>query len=212
MRQYERLLDRIKASENIKRTSFVVDPSPLEFFEPEETIEFHASRLLFLLRFCGSELEEGSAIKGRTKLAKLDFFLRYPIYLNKALQKLGREDIALHLEEHETQSIEATMIRYKYGPWDKKYYDVFAYLIAKGLMVIVYKGGIDHFVLTPGGEVVVEMLLQQDVYRELVNRCRVIKKALGKRSGKSLKEFIYRNFPEIVRQPVGSIIEGMYHV
>lgn len=212
MRQSERLIDRIRENENMKRTSFTVDPSPLKFFEPEETIEFHASRLLLLLRFCSSELEEGPAIKGRTKLAKLDFFLRYPIYLSEALQKLGREDLAFHLEERETHSIEATMIRYKYGPWDKKYYDIFAYLIAKNLMVIVPKGGVDHFVLTLEGEAVVEMLLQQNAYRELVNRCQVIRKALGRRSGKSLKEFIYRNFPEIVRQPIGSIIGRMYHV
>ena len=212
MGQSDRLLDKITADEDIKCISFTVDPRPLVFFEPEDTIEFHASRLLLLLKFCGSELEEGPAIKGRTKLAKLDFFLRYPIYLNKALQKLRREDLTLHLEERETQSIEATMIRYKYGPWDKKYYDVFAYLVAKGLMAIVSKGGVDHFVLTPEGEAVIEMLLQQDAYNELVNRCQVIKKALGRRSGKSLREFIYRNFPEIVRQPVGSIIERVYHV
>jgi len=212
MSQFESFLDAITANENIKHVSFMVDSSPLLFFELQDAIEFHASRLLLLIKFCGSEIEEGPAIKGRTKLAKLDFFLRYPFYLNKALQKLGREDLALHLEERETRSIEATMIRYKYGPWDKKYYDVFAYLMAKGLMAIVPKGGIDHFALTPEGEAVVEMFLRQDAYNELVKRCQIIKKALGRRSGASLKEFIYRNFPEIVRQSVGSIIEGVYHV
>jgi len=212
MNQSESLFSTITANEDIKRVSFTVDPSPLLFLEPRDATEFHASRLLLLLKFCGSEIEEGPAIKGRTKLAKLDFFLRYPFYLNKALQKLGRKDLVLHLEERETRSIEAAMIRYKYGPWDKKYYDIFAYLVAKGLMAIVPKGGIDHFVLTPEGEAVVEMFLQQDAYNELVKRCQIIKRALGRRSGESLKEFIYRNFPEIVRQSIGSIIEGVYHV
>jgi len=212
MSQSKNLFDTIAASEDAKRVSFTADPSPVTFFEPQDAVEFHAGRLLLLLKFCGVDLEEGLAIKGRTKLAKLDFFLRYPIYLDKALKKLGREDLGLHLEERETQSIEATMVRYRYGPWDSKYYDVFAYLVSKGLMAVVPKGGVDHFILTSAGETAVEKLLEEDSYSELAKRCQITKRALGRRSGESLKKFIYRNFPEIVRQPIGSVIKGVYDV
>ena len=209
MRHSEYLLDKITADSNIRSVSFTVDPSPLAFCEPEDTAEFHASRLLLLLRFCGSDLEEGHAIDGRTKLAKLDFLLRYPTYLKQALQKHGREDLVFHLEERETQSIEAKMIRYKYGPWDDRYYDIFAYLLAKNLVTIVPKGGVDHFVLTHEGEVAVEMLLQDNAYGQMVHRCQVIRKAFGRLSGKGLRQLIYRYFPEIVRQPFGSTIKGV---
>lgn len=205
-------MDNISASDSAKHTSFIVDPSPIVFLDPQNEIEFHASRLLLLIKFCGKELSEGQAVKGRTKLAKLDFFLRYPLYLKKALKKLNRENLGLHLEKYEKHSIEAEMIRYKYGPWDSMYYDVFAYLVSKGFIIISPIGGVDHFILAPAGEDVVKKLLEEKDFSEIALRCRIIKKALGKRSGASLKNFIYENFPEIVQQPIGSVIEGIYDV
>ena len=52
---------------------------------PEDFTELHAGRLLLLIYLVG----QGSRkikIKSRTKLAKLDFFLRYPSYLKKAIE------------------------------------------------------------------------------------------------------------------------------
>jgi hypothetical protein len=210
MNRVYNFLNNISANTSAKHTSFTVDPSPIVFFDPQDDIEFHASRLLFLIKFCGKELAEGQAIKGRTKLAKLDFFLRYPLYLERALKKLDRENLDVDLKKYEKYSIEAKMIRYKYGPWDSMYYDVFAYLVSKGLMVISPIGGVDHFILTSAGEDVVEQLLEEKSFNEMALRCRIIKKALGRRSGASLKNFIYECFPEIVQQPVGSVIEGVY--
>ena len=43
-------------------------------------------------------------LEGRTKLAKLDFFLRYPSYLSKALDIIGAGPIAT--SETETDNIE----------------------------------------------------------------------------------------------------------
>jgi hypothetical protein len=53
-----------------------------------ENLAYHAGRLLLLISLCGkprnmkSEILPG--IEGRTLLAKLDFFLRYPSYLRRA--------------------------------------------------------------------------------------------------------------------------------
>ncbi|MEN8221563.1 MAG: hypothetical protein ABFS56_35525 [Pseudomonadota bacterium] len=139
-------------------------------------------------------MENGEhSIKGRTKLAKLDFFLRYPVYLEKALDKLKKG--RLTLEEHEKQNIETRMIRYKYGPWDEKYYDVWAYLLAKGLIVIKPINGIDYFLITPQGKAAVDSLLGLETYNVIKKRCQVIKKSLAKRK---------------VGQPIGSTIKGVY--
>jgi hypothetical protein len=40
----------------------------------DSVVEFHAARLLLLLNLCGT----AGRIDGLTKLAKLDFFVRYP--------------------------------------------------------------------------------------------------------------------------------------
>lgn len=210
MNRVNSLMDNISAGKSSKCTSFTVDQSPIVFSDPQDDIEFHASRLLLLIQFCGKELPEGRAIKGRTKLAKLDFFLRYPLYLEKALKKLNRENLDLHLEKREKHSIEAEMIRYKYGPWDSIYYDVFAYLASKGLMTVSPIVGVDHFILTSTGEDAVKELLEEEGFTEMASRCQIIKKALGKKSGASLKNFIYKNFPKIVQQPIGTVIQGVY--
>lgn len=215
MTQSQQLLELLQANDAIKRTSFVVDETPLEFFEPEDSLEFHASRLLFLLRYCSvDKFDEGmTGIKGRTKLAKLDFFLRYPMYLEQALRAPEFEALRLgfHLEERERHSIEAKMIRYKYGPWDSKYYDVFAYLLAKGLIVIKIKDGVDYFIITESGSDAVEKLLQHGPYTELTDRCQIIKRTLARFQGTWLKNFIYRRFPQIVGQPLGRSIEGVFY-
>ncbi|MGW1659448.1 hypothetical protein [Streptomyces atratus] len=50
-------------------------------WDPDDSPDFHAARLLLLIHLCG---QQGSYIAGRTKFARLDFFLRYPGFLERA--------------------------------------------------------------------------------------------------------------------------------
>jgi hypothetical protein len=52
----------------------------------DDVLEFHAARLLLLLRHCGIS----NRIDGLTKLAKLDFFVRYPQFFAAISAKLGK--------------------------------------------------------------------------------------------------------------------------
>ena len=68
-----------------------------------ENIPYHVARLLILIGVCGlpqSDRKKFPAIQGRTLLAKLDFFMRYPKYLKKAGNILGYEltDVQLGLK------------------------------------------------------------------------------------------------------------------
>ncbi len=86
------------------------------------------------------------------------------------------------------------MIRYKYGPWDERYYDIFAFLVAKDLMEILpskTKG--DVFQLTKKGEAAVEELIEPE-FDELTNRCQLTDKLFGKSTGATIKRFIYHYF------------------
>src|SRR4051812_10653551 len=77
--------------------------------EADESIEFHAARVLLLIYYVGETSTK--KISGRTKLAKLDFFVRYPTYLVEAARiKHVKTSIA------PVARPESLMIRYKYGP------------------------------------------------------------------------------------------------
>lgn len=170
-------------------------PQPVPF--GNESLEFHATRLLFLLHYVGGKK---GRIVGRTKIAKLDFFVRYPIYLVKAAKKEGiTTNISIE------GSAESPMIRYKYGPWDHKYYNVFALLVARGLAIIEPSEKGDIFQITERGKLVVEELIGPD-FEEIVQRCEVVSKLFGSQKGSYIKDYIYSNFPEVVAKPLGEEI------
>jgi hypothetical protein len=178
-----------------------------------ENIAYHAARLLLLIAYCGKPRMARSAklpgVEGRTLLAKLDFFLRYPNYLVKAAQILRKEvsdgDIGI-TGEREAMSVESRMVRYRYGPWDHVYYPALAYLVGKQLIMIEPMQGADIFRLTPQGRVVSDQLSKDTAYKDLVRRAETVYKLFNKYSGNRLKDFIYDNFPEVVNRKLGETI------
>ncbi|HML39402.1 MAG TPA: hypothetical protein PKD23_01850 [Bellilinea sp.] len=166
----------------------------------EESIEFHAARILLLLKYVGGRK---SKIVGRTKLAKLDFFARYPVYLNKAAS-------IRNFEIHSKTIVrpESPMIRYRYGPWDKKYYNIFALLISKGLIEIKSSKDGDVFELTKRGNYAVSEM-QGAEFAPLIERCQLISDIFGGETGSGIKKFIYENFPEIVSLKLGEEINKL---
>lgn len=178
-------------------SGLVIDTSePRNYPTAEDSLEFHSARLLLLLRYTGGKY---SKISGRLKLAKLDFFVRYPSYLKKALE--ANATIVAPVDP------ESPMIRYKYGPWDNKYYDVFAFLVAKGLVSISPTKRGDEFALTDRGQEAVNELKGPD-FDEIINRCELVYKRFKDFSGTQLKDYIYNNFPEIVALPLNSEINS----
>lgn len=172
--------------------------------QENQDIQYHAARLLVLIGICGSPIS-APKIKGRTLLAKLDFFLRYPLYLDKAL----RIETGKSLEEllsYELNNVETRMIRYKYGPWDNVYYSVLAYLISKDLIFVELIKNVEHFGLTNSGSKLLEQIMQKDSYSLVVARARILKKVFGRWSGTKVKDFIYKWFPEVISMPIGQEI------
>jgi hypothetical protein len=178
-----------------------------------ETLAYHAARLLLLIRLCGKPRTGRSAtlpgIEGRTLLAKLDFFLRYPAYLKKAAEILKKdlvdEELGL-VPDNEVHSVESHMVRYLYGPWDHVYYPTLAYLIGKELVTVEMKGSTEVFRLTPTGRDVAGRLAQEQVYRDLAQRADTAYHLFNKYKGSGLKDFIYTYFPEVVNRELGAII------
>jgi hypothetical protein len=167
-----------------------------DLFQP--TVEAEARLLLLIEAFS----RKAHTLEGRTKLAKLDFFLRYPLYLKRALA-IRNVPEAEQLELLDAQdNIEARMVRYRYGPWDPAYYAILGRLIGKGLVesVPIDKG--IGYKATEKGIKISHELNDEEVWHDTTKRLDLLKKHLNL-SGSTLKQFIYSNFPEVAQASWG---------
>ena len=177
-----------------------------------ENLAYHVARLLILIGHTGkpkSSTEKLPAITGRTLLAKLDFFMRYPNYLRRASIKLGvrctDEDLGVAKTE-DINTIESRMVRYLYGPWDSAYYVALAYMIGKGLIEPPRATKVDIFRLTQKGRLVLKDLEADPAFVDLIQRADTVYKLFNAYNGSRLKLFIYQSFPEIVSHNLGEKI------
>ena len=156
----------------------------------DDLLEFHAARLLLLFKVCGV----AGRIDGLTKMAKLDFFVRYPLFFKEACKALG-------LETQSTETtVESSMIRFHYGPWDDRYYHVLAFLESTGLLEVTKVKNAFTLKLTEKGQSAAKQLADDDAYAPLVEQMKHVKKALGAKAGSSLKKLIYTVFEKEVGQ------------
>lgn len=161
-----------------------------ELFRPSTDAE---ARLLLLI----DEFSKGAAsLEGRTKLAKLDFFLRYPVYLKRALE-IRQATEKVEVERDEESNIETRMIRYRYGPWDPAYFSVLGRLVGKGLIIAVPTSRGIGYKTTQRGKDLAQAIKADDEWDPaLASRLALLRKYLNL-SGTNLKKFVYENFPEV---------------
>jgi hypothetical protein len=166
--------------------------------------ELHEARILILLRsFVGDEGTE--TIEGLTKLAKLDFLLRYPTMLKRALEKRGKSTRAVQLKEHEEANVESMMVRYRFGPWDHRYRRFLNLLVAKGLSELVLEGRTVKIGLTKKGLTYADKLAEHEDFEEVARRARSLKAHFDLK-GTHLMKFIYESFPEILSLSPNEVI------
>lgn len=157
----------------------------------DDILEFHAARILLLIHECGIS----GRIDGLTKMAKLDFFIRYPEFFLVAKSDQGLGDF-----DETAESVESVMVRHHYGPWDKRYYQVLAYLEARRLIIVTKKKNQFQISLGPTGLETARVLAATASFRPLVERLKDLKKVFGAKSGTYLKNMIYRLFDREVAQ------------
>lgn len=179
--------------------------------ETENLDDFHLGRLLVLLGSAderkSTPLTKAKAVEGITKLAKLDFLLRYPTCLERALKELGREPGQADVQPRERTSIEAKMVRFRYGPWDARYRRWLGLLAARGLVTLAVQGNTVQIGLSDAGRALAARFRTDPLYADLTRRADVVMKAVGSMSATRLKEFVYQAVPEIVDMKWGEEIE-----
>ncbi|PHN03874.1 hypothetical protein [Flavilitoribacter nigricans] len=173
--------------------------------ELDQAEDVHLGRILILL----NEFSQGKRekkIEGLTKLAKLDFLLRYPLYLERALIARRKSTKNVQILPHEKDSVESKMVRYKYGPWDFRYRKFINILIGLGLAYYEQEGKRINIGITPKGKEYAEKLLQTHSFDDVRRRAKLVKTNFDL-SATSLMKFIYQTFPEIGSLDLGKEIQ-----
>jgi hypothetical protein len=172
----------------------------------ENDDDVHLGRLLLLLLAASNRNKKNKAIEGITKLAKLDFLLRYPNCLERALVAENKSTDLAKVHDFERTSIESKMIRFKYGPWDARYRRWLNLLASRDLITIEMDKQTILIDITDKGRKVAELFAANPAYNDLTERSEVVIKAFGGKSASGIKDFVYRVFPELENMKWGEDI------
>jgi hypothetical protein len=170
----------------------------------ERDDNLHMARLLLLMTAHAGN--KSRPVEGLTKLAKLDFLLRYPNCLERALVAAGKNPEKAGIAEFERTTIESKMVRFRYGPWDHRYRKWVALMAARRLIAVDVKGKTVQLWPTPEGEAMAAILADQGPLEGLAVRAELVAKSFGSRSGTDLKNFVYATFPELTDMKWGEEI------
>lgn len=166
---------------------------------------YHLGRILLLVEEF-SDKGRNHEIEGLTKLAKLDFLLRYPVYLEKAMERIHKTKYYVKVKDYERKSVESKMVRFKYGPWDHRYREFINLLIALNLVYIRSEGKTVRIGITKLGQTKAKKLAMEDNYKDIAERVLLIRRNFDW-NGTRLKDFIYSTFPEITSLQYGDHIQ-----
>jgi DNA-binding PadR family transcriptional regulator len=99
------------------------------------------------------------------------------------------------------------MVRHHYGPWDKRYYHVLAYLESKRLISVERSRSSFVFSLTAQGQEAAEALSKKGAFDGLVRQMKAVKRVFGSKTGSKLKKLIYEAFQEeVAEKELGEVI------
>lgn len=177
-------------------------PEIVNHLEGDDSL--HLGRLLILIDAFAGKAGKGK-IEGLTKLAKLDFLLRYPAFLERAVRARGSiADVIV--EDFERSSIEARMVRFKYGPWDHRYRRFLNILAGRGLVQVHRSGRTIIIAPTERGREAAGMLVEEPEFSGIKQRAALLKRHMDL-TATNLMDFIYRHFPEVASLRMGETID-----
>lgn len=189
-------------------TSGDFDPDALRWVLDD--LAYHQTRVLLLVDAVAAEPGHARKLDGLTKLAKLDFLIRYPALAAVILDGLDADNALLHVNTSDQitpTAVEDPMIRYKYGPWDDRYYPVVGALVSRGLLRYVRgRRGSVALVPTASGRQLAEELRGDDAWHDIADRCQVVAQASTGMTGNALKDRIYERLADLMDRPHREVI------
>jgi hypothetical protein len=162
---------------------------------------YHEARVLILI--C-QFTDPGQPFRGLTKLAKVDFLLRYPVMAERLLPP-GTPWPDNAPTSDERQAVESRMIRYKYGPWDDRYYPLLGALVGRRLATFASVEGATEITATDRGREAGDALAAASPWTVVAARARFLRNYFDL-PGRDLKDMIYAQLPDVAGLPLGSEI------
>lgn len=158
----------------------------------EEDRNYNIARLLILISVLNGKSEERS-INGIEKLGKLDFLLKHPTILQRAI---GNPNVNLRIAEHEKNSVSTRLAEYKYKPWDRKYRELVAIMGSKDLIKVTLNDA-RHIIIriTPKGIEIATRLMEQSEFRDIAERSKLIKSYFRSVSTNHLTRIVQGSIP-----------------
>ncbi|RAY10662.1 hypothetical protein DPM19_34470 [Actinomadura craniellae] len=188
-----------------------ITPDPEELALLREDLAYHQARVLLLVEAVARTAGHAGKLDGLTKLAKLDFLVRYPALAPAVLDRLDPNDCRLHLSEEDIAvptDVEAPMTRYRYGPWDDRYYPVIGALTGRGLLRYVRgRRGSVALAPTPAGRKLAQAMTATPEWAETTDRCVAIAEAASGMTGSALKDLIYERLADLMDRPHRQVIQ-----
>lgn len=175
-----------------------------------EDLAYHQARVLLLVAAVSAEPGHSRKLDGLTKLAKLDFLLRYPALAPAVLDRLAEDDPRMHIDDDEVAApteVADPMTRYKFGPWDDRYYPVIGALVSRGLLRYA-KGRRGSVALAPTaeGKRLAADLVSEQIWLVTAQRCEAIAEASSDMSGNALKKLVYERLADLMDRPHRELI------
>jgi hypothetical protein len=102
-------------------------------------------------------------------------------------------------------SVESSMVRYRYGPWDFRYRKFLSLLVAKRLVNVTPEGRSMNITLTSEGVGLATRISEKAEFNDFFVRSRVIRTYFDL-GGTNLMRLMYRVFPELSSLRLGSEI------
>lgn len=167
---------------------------------------YHEVRVLLLVTAV-SDTVEGGSLDGLGKLAKLDFLVRYPVFASRVLPEVQADDPRSHASASDHAIAGSPVIRYRYGPWDERYYPVVGALVGRGLIEYVPdRRGSTTLRPTARGRTLAAEAGTSPAWAAVADRCALVSTHAGDLSGSRIAELIRRGLPEIDTRPHGEAV------
>lgn len=170
------------------------------------TADYHVARLLLVVDAFGGK--DRDWFVGLTKLAKVDFLLRYPRALQDFMAsrelQLPEELSVTNLEE---QSVESPMIRYRFGPWDNQYYAMVGRMVGTKLAEQARGDRNEVLIrLTQLGRERAADIGRSAEWRVTAGRARLLAEVVADQSGSALATELYTLFGDMFDRPHRTVI------
>ncbi|MDQ0090114.1 putative type IV restriction endonuclease [Paenibacillus anaericanus] len=161
----------------------------------DERDELHIIRILVLIYTLIGAKKDKVTIE-LTKLAKMDFLLRYPSALDSALLNLYKQkDVSI--TEAEKNNIETNILSFRFSPWSSDFRRLMVLLNAKSLIKWEQRGKYLDIYHTPKGIELFKEVLKFKEFESMIKQSQAIKTNISNLSGLKLDSLLSKVLTEL---------------